>query len=285
MFYKYKLSRLFAVLLILSFAIGCEAPEDEFFFDVENQDDAIAQFQASPVLVINPSANTDNTVSVGVSTVSNTDRSFQVSISEDSSLDASFFDIPSLTGVIPAGEFVGSITVTTLQTNVFPAMGSSLVLDLDSVDGANLLDSSTTQVSLGFTVECPSVDISQIVGTAVTTNNTLLAAFGLAVTAADPRQVVQGPGENQVTIVGGFGVGSSEDVILNIDPSTGDITDGSPEGTLIFVNGGANPTPVPITGLSGRALTCINEISFSANNAIFGGALSSFTLTLSITPN
>ncbi|MFP2997063.1 hypothetical protein ABN763_14195 [Spongiivirga sp. MCCC 1A20706] len=264
-------------ILLIGFLIGSCDKDSQVTADSQGAQ-AIASFNGGEVLVINPAADTENRLVIGVSAASNVDRSFTLSVDEDSSLDPTLYDI-QLTGIIPAGSYTGEALVTTFATTDFPEQGDALILNLVSVDGATVVEGGARNtLSFGFTVECPSFELSNIVGTATTVSNELLSAFGLEDTAADPRTVVEGPGENQITIVGGFGVSTSDDIILNIDPATGNITNGSPDGTLIFINGGT--TPVPVTGISGRALTCINQITIEAANGVFGGGFAAFTLVL-----
>lgn len=280
------------ILILLScftFIIAsCERDDSERFLDVENQDNAIAQFNnGGPVLVFNPVEDTANILEVGVSTVSDTDRMFTISITDSTStIDPSLFNIPSLSGIIPAGSFTGELIINTPQTEVFPAQGAVLAVVLESVTGARLLESSDLEVELDFTVECPSVELDLVVGSAVTTSNPLLEAFGVPATFSDPRTVIAGPNDNQITIIGGLSpaIGSS-DIILTVDLETGRATGRAvPEQTSealplgnSFNNGGV---PTRTTSITGQVLSCINQLSFTINNNTFAVPFNSNTVVL-----
>ena len=270
---------LFCVSIV---AVGCDDSNNlNPTLDVNNQENAISRFQDGLILTYNPAENVENIISVGVSTVSDSDRQFVLSVNDITTLEANFYEIQSLTGTIPAGSFVGSINVTTLGgDNVnLPGGTDQLVLNLDSVENATVTTGQERR-AINLSVECPSVDLTQIVGSVTSFSNGLAVAFGLSSDAFGPGSVIAGPGENQVTIVGGFGLGSSDDIIINVDPTDGSITNATPEGALIFINGGT--LPVPITGISGKVLTCIGRISIDVDNEIFGGSNAQWNLTVNL---
>lgn len=276
------MKKILLLLSLFAFAIvSCEQDDSAFFLDVNDQENAIAQINGGTILVFNPVENTENIVVVGVSTLSDSDRSFSISIDEDSTLDESFYDIPSLTGTIPAGSFVGDFVINTPIPDEFPPSGAFLRINLDSVTGAVLLESSSITQDLTTTVSCPDVDLSQVVGSAITLENPLLEAFGVPATFSDQRIVEAGPGENQITIIGGLSpdVGGT-DITLTIDPETGFVTEGV-DGGVSFNNGG---DLIPTTAISGRVLTCINQIIINVDNNTFGPPFGSLRLTLEVQP-
>ncbi|AXT20951.1 hypothetical protein D7030_00370 [Flavobacteriaceae bacterium AU392] len=275
---KHKILILALVGLMVSI-YSCESDDsDRILLDVNDPANAIAQVQTTNLILIDPTADTNNNITVGVSTLSNVDRAFTLSVDPTSTLDASFYNIPSLTGVVPAGEFEGSITLTTFATTTFPNAGSSVTFTLDSFEGAALLPSSTLTVDVGFQVQCPSVDLANVTGTGTYTLNVLAAAFG-APTTGDPVDVLAGPGENQLTIVGGVNVAgrASEDVIINVDPDSGAVSYGGPaDAVLVIFNGG----PVNHSSVTGLALTCINTIDIVLNNTFFAAPFNSNAMTI-----
>jgi len=280
---KTNLIKLLTGLLVVILS-ACE-PNENAFLDVNNLDNSVARFQSGNTLVYNPVENVANEIQVGVSTLSSEDRTFELILNEEATtLPDNFYSIESLTGVIPAGSFVGSVIVTTLgaENSNLPSASARMSFTLDSLEDATLVTGSLLTVNVPLAVACPTVDLPEVSGfvNQQTMFNELAAAFGLPANAFGPSEVFVGPGENQLTIVGGFGTESSDDLIINVDPVTGEVSNASPEGTLIFINGGT--LPVPVTGIRGNVLTCINQIDIDVENAIFGGTLSAFTLTVNI---
>lgn len=285
---KIKILSLFILSLFL---VHCEADDEQFFLDVEDPDNAVAQFNGGTILTFNPVEDVQNTVNVGVSTVSDVDRTFTVSIGSTTNpalddLDASFYNIPSLTGVIPAGSFIGELIVNTPIPDEFPDSNDVLTLVLESVEGVELLSSSNLVEEIGNTVACPDVELSNVIGNATTTANPLLEAFGAPPTFSDPRMVIAGPNDNQITIIGGLSpdLGSS-DIILTVDLESGiatgtatpdETSDDFPLGNS-FDNGG---TPTVTTAISGQILSCIGQITFTIDNATFAPPFNSNTVVL-----
>lgn len=252
-------------VLVLALVVLTSCEEDLVVYDSTSADAAsIAAFQeASPTtLIFNPAADTQNVYTVSVSNATTSDRMVTVSIDPASTIDASTYSVSTLTPVIPAGQYSADIVITTMASDVFPASGSTLRLNLESVAGASIPSDAVSSYNVGFTVECPSVDVSAILGTATQVVNELLGGFGGSVDGRT-SEVVAGPGENQITIVGGLGFNNAEDMILNIDPNNGNLSyGGSADAVLVF--NGANP--INYGTANGRALTCIGliELELSA---------------------
>lgn len=254
-------------LLLLAFLGACEADDQESILDVNNLENTIAQLNGGSLLTFNPAEETTNFVTVGVSTVSDQARSFTIAIDEDNTtLDASFYNIPSLTGTIAAGSFTGDIEIITPVPVTLPESDLILSIELVSVEGATILESSLSEEDIPLTVACPSVDIENVIGNGVTVSNPVSVALGGPAPGNDPRTVIAGPGENQITIVGGlvptFG---ATDIVLDIDPETGEVSDAAPGGNSFDFNGGGTLT----TGITGVVLTCINRISIVVSNTRF----------------
>lgn len=276
------MKKILIVLSVFALALtGCEQDETALFLDVNDQENAVAQINGGTILTFNPVEDTENIVLVGVSTLSDTDRTFTISVDEMSTLDESFYNIPTLTGSIPAGTFVGELIINTPVPDGFPPSGAFLRINLESVTGVTLLESSSLTQDLTTTVSCPDVDLSQVVGSAITLENPLLEAFGVPATFSDLRTVAAGPGDNQITIIGGLSpdVGGT-DITLTIDPETGFVTEGT-DGGVSFVNAG---DLIPTSAISGRVLTCINQIIINVDNNTFGPPFASLRLTLEVQP-
>ncbi|WP_396597230.1 DUF1735 domain-containing protein [Dokdonia sp. R86516] len=279
---KYIAASLLVGFMTLTSCEDAEIPQ----VDAENGR-AIAGFNGATTnrtVVFNPEAETTTTFTVGVSTLSSSDRTAQLSIDTDAStLAEELYSISTLNPVIPAGSFTVDFTVTTLGSPNLPAVTDVIVLNLESVEGAEILNDSEDRLTLGLAIECPTVDLSQVVGSAVTLENPLLEAFGVPATFSDLRTVIAGPEDNQITILGGISqdVGGT-DTVLTIDLDTGFvISDQSSDGGVSFVNGG---TPIPTTKISGRVLTCINQIIINVDNDNFGPPFNSLRLKLQVQP-
>ena len=274
---KNLLYKLPFLLLLLATMIGCE--EERVIYDVDNgQSFAGFQSAASP-LVFNPVAETENIYTVAVSTRSSMDRQVVVSVDESSTLDPSFYNIENTTVTIPAGELSADIVITTPASDVFPASGSVLNLNLDSVEGADLSTFNPTTQAIGFTVECPSVDLASIPGTyAFTVDN-----FGFVI--HNEFEIVEGPGDNQFTMVNLSGHPNPEadgamnyDVIFSINPNTGSISVPKQEAWHYDTFGGDPDYGVGSVAGSGRALTCIGQITLSLQHTVAAGSFGTYTL-------
>ena len=143
---------LYILFASLGLLISCE--EDLIIYDTENGQ-AIAQItngaeQTLPV----PETGDSAIIEVGVSTVSDVDRSISVSVDPSSTADPSEYTIDPSTLVIPAGSFVGEIVVNA-NFGAIPDTGvTSLVLNVDGVEGADSLEGTLTQ-KINFFRFCP----------------------------------------------------------------------------------------------------------------------------------
>lgn len=260
----FKISFLIVGVLMFSSCEKNEIPQ----IDVQNAR-AIAGFGgvANQTAVFDPSQDTQTTFTVGVSTLSSTDRRVQIRVADASTLDPSFYTISTLTPVIPAGAFTTDVVVTTNGNLGVPPGGSALVLELVSVEDAEILDGSTQTLNVNLEVKCPSVDLALVPGTYDITALTFAGFFG---ESDFDREIVAGPGENQFTVVGGaYIVEGGEDLIFTVDPETGDIIALDETKIASTVSFGPN-TYRFLPG--GRVLTCagIVEINFDFGGNIAG---------------
>ncbi|WP_298543141.1 hypothetical protein [uncultured Aquimarina sp.] len=92
-------------------------------------------------------------------------------------------------------------------------------------------------MAFNFTFACPQFEISELVGNYDVTTNLLVGGLGLS--DPDPtREVVLGPGANQITVVGGsLGFVGGDDLVVNVDTSTGALSLGA-EGLAFPVGAG-----------------------------------------------
>lgn len=269
----------FSILVfVLAGVVSCD--EDVVIYDVENGESfATFQNENPDALTFNPVEDTRNVYTVSVSTVSTMDRAVSVSVDSSSTVDPSFYTIETLNPVIPAGEYSTEVVITTPASEVFPATGSTLVLNLESVEGAEIKSFSTDTFTIPFSVKCPSVDLSAVTGEGnVVTNELSTDAFGVSIAdGGATRTVLAGPGENQITIVDGIGTPlGSEDLVLNVNPTSGNVSYGGPEDAIFFFNG---PDPISYSSVSGKVLTCIGQINLEIA-APFGAPFNSNTFKI-----
>ncbi len=267
--------------LILTTMVSCE--DEIIIFDNPN-DESVATFQSnspSPI-IFNPAEDTRNVYTISVSSVSAQDRTVNLSIDPSSTMDPSFYTIETLNPVIPAGEYSTEVVILTAASDVFPAGGSTLKINIDSVDGAELKDYSITSYTLPFTVQCPTVDIASIPGTYKIIEDEFDTTVG-----DDTFEIVAGPGENQFTMVNPFDHPNpaadgeqNYEVVVSINPSSGTLTVAR-QNAWHYSNYAASPAyGVGRINGSGLALTCIGQMTFSLVHTVAAGSFGTYGLTI-----
>jgi hypothetical protein len=147
---KYKfiyLALFFGTLLISS----CE--EEQIVFDAENGQ-TLAQFSSTSVDLGTPAEGASVDIDVTVTTKTNSERT--ISIMTDPSSTATT-DQYTIAGdlVIPAGSFIGTLTINS-NFNALPESGSVvLVLNLTDVSGSNDIVFTNSTLSVELFRECP----------------------------------------------------------------------------------------------------------------------------------
>lgn len=273
--YMKKIAMLFIAVVTFT---SCE--EELVMYDTENGE-AFAGFQSnSPAdLVFNPVEDTENRYTISASTVSSSDRTVSVSVDTSSTLDPSFYSIETLNPVIPAGEFSTDIVITTFASTTFPADGSTLILNLESVEGSEIRSFNVASHSIGFTVECPTVDLESIPGTYAVTGD----GFGFII--HDEFEIVAGPGENEFTMENLSGHSNPDadgeqnyDVVFSIDPNSGDVTVARQDAWHWDTFGGDPDYGVGQVRGDGLALTCIGQITFELTHTVAAGSFGTYAL-------
>ncbi len=271
------------VALLVVFGLNACQDDGIPMFDTTNGR-AIAGFNgnnATPKIIFNPSADTENIITVGVSTKSSSDRTVQLSIVDSiTTLDPSFYKISTLTPVIKAGDFTTDIIVTTISGSTLPGSSDVIGLSLNSVEGAEILSESEADLLIGLSVKCPSTDIASIPGT----YKIITDDFGTSV-GDDQFEMIAGPGDNQVTMVNPFDqpnpdAGGEQNymVTIDIDPETG-VAKVSKQAAWHYSNFAASPDygEGRVEG-GGLALTCIGQIQLTLENTVDAGSFGSYEL-------
>lgn len=142
-----KISSLFLFVGILT---SCEEDKVMFSSSVD-----MAKFEASNIqFPVSPSEGTLK-LQVSVTETSDAARAINVSIDESSVALPSYYTLDSSTLVIPAGAYVGEITINGNFDEIPESGNYSLVLNLEGVEGAQI-DPNNNQVSIAFYRVCPT---------------------------------------------------------------------------------------------------------------------------------
>ncbi len=266
-----KLSFILVGVLVLASCEGNDIPT----IDVENAR-AIASFNgvASQKVVFDPSANTENVIKVGVSTVSNQDRQVTLVVDQDATtLPSEYYTISTLNPVIPAGEFTTDIVITTVPGTSLPAADGVVVLELVSVENAEILEGSIDELTLGLNVQCPEVDMASIPGNYAITYD----GFGTYIDEGE-FEIVAGPGENEFTMLNPFGHPENYDVVFSVNPETGAVTVAK-QAAWHCANFGCAYGEGRVQG-PGQALTCIEQIDFNLTHTVDAGSFGTYALQI-----
>ncbi len=271
--------KLMAVLFTVALTLGSCAENEIPIFDTQNGR-SIAGFSSGDSdtanIIFNPTEDTENVITISVSTVSDQDRSVVVTLdADDSTLNPAVYSLSTLNPVIAAGDFTTSITVTT--SGDLDDLNSEGVLnfELTSVEGAEILADSESDLTLNVIVRCSMTDAAAIVGT----YRIIRDDFGIALD--DTFEIVEGPGENQYTLVDPLGHpdpdngGAPFEVIMEVNPTTG-VAAIARQPTWHCANLGCGFGQGRVNG-NGLALTCINQIQFNAlQYTVDAGSFGSF---------
>lgn len=275
----YKLSIFIAAVLMV---VSCEDNEIPTIDTANSR--AIAGFSGieDQKVIFNPSEDTDNTITVGVSTLSNEDRRVQIRIGDDTTLGSEFFTVSTLTPIILAGEYSTEVVITTNVASGVPASDKVVVLELVSVEDAEILETSTQAITFGLNVKCPTTDLSAIPGT----YKIVIDEFGTSV-GDDMFEIVAGSAEGEFIMVNPFDhpnpdAGGEQNymVTFKVDANSGAITVAR-QGAWHYSNFAPSPAygegRVEGTGL---ALTCIQTLNFNLRNTVNAGSFGTYALSV-----
>ncbi len=278
-------NRTYIALVILTVSLvfsSCEE-NDIPLFDTENGR-AIAGFNnpaSSASIIFNPAADTQNVITVGVSTLSGSDRAVQLELdAANTTLDPIYYTISDLSPVIPAGEFTTDIIITTLGSPDLPESGSVITLNLNAVEGAEILSTSRSSLAVSLSVQCPEVDFASIPGTYTITVDEFETSVGDA-----QFEIIAGPGANQFTMVNPFdhpnpnaGGAQNYNVVIDINPDSGAVTVAR-QPAWHCVSFACEFGEGRVDGI-GLSLTCIGQISFTLNHTVDAGSFGSYALVV-----
>jgi hypothetical protein len=118
--------------------------------------------------------------------------------------------------------FTGIMPVTIITKGLQPPLDKSPVLNLKITEISSndlFINDKTKNISVVISYSCP-FDINNFAGTYLATKD----EFGIYPNGPVPFQVVVGPGENQITLVDVAAHPEKYDVVVDVDPATGDLT-------------------------------------------------------------
>lgn len=147
------MKKLFYITLIsLGLFVSCE--EDLIIYDNVNGQAVIAFNAPSSVdLPVTVDGDSSLDLEVGVTTVSTSDRTFNLSIDPASTASSSEYSVsPSV--IIPAGDYVGTTTVTGNFDAIPDGVTNTLILNLS--DAGNAIVGDKNQVTVNIFRFCPS---------------------------------------------------------------------------------------------------------------------------------
>lgn len=133
--------------------MGCD-PESEVF-DAQNGQTLTTFSQSNATLPV-PEDGASFELTVESSTRSNVDRTISVNVDESSTADPSEYNIENESLVIPAGEYIGTIVINGNFDAIPDLTTTSLIINLDSVEGSNLVGEYRSTFTLNMFKQCPS---------------------------------------------------------------------------------------------------------------------------------
>lgn len=172
----------------LGLLTSCE--EDVVVYDVDNGQAIASIVNGSTQTLPVPDTGDTAIVEVGVTTVSDVDRTISISVDESSTADPSEYDIQQSTLVIPAGSFTGEIEVAA-NFNAIPETGqTSLVINLEGVEGADAIASADTH-TINFFRFCPFENGADFLGE-YTLETITTGIFGVSTLTEGTVEITQG---------------------------------------------------------------------------------------------
>ena len=229
-----------AVIALAILCSSCDALLDQDITDF-GQGSNVVGFASNATTLTVPADGTDVPSSIPIyiigPSVSNINSDITVSISIDPSstavegvhyrLDSDTVTLsPSKDNLSPSGSgvrFEGMLPVTIITEGIVPPIADPPVINLNITDittDANVVindKTDTVVATIGYA--CP-FDIDNYTGTYLATTDD----FGIYIGQPMPFEVVAGPGPNQITLVDVAAHPEMYDVVVDVDPATGDLT-------------------------------------------------------------
>lgn len=176
-----------------------------------------------------------------------------IEISDINFGDSFFFLGTAMTdeGLVYSGEATSYDNLEDDDPQTFIIDGGGLSPDLLSEEGYK------QAFAFDFIILCPSADVNELIGTFDVINHRFDAFFGSQGTT---REIVAGPEDNQITIVGGaVPLDGADDLILTINADNSMVSYGGEEGKIHFNTFG----PGSYASVSGLVFSCVGVIDIT----------------------
>jgi len=261
---KTKILKIAILAFVVAFT-GCEQQENIQFDGSTAQ--TLAKFTGTTVtLPVRESTTSTVDIMVEVTSVSNVDRTIDVSVASTSNATPDQYSISEF--IIPAGEYIGTGTITGVY-NPLPAVGEVVLnLKLDGVSGddTNVIENDEFIVKLSRFCD---FDINTFIGTYSAGTYNVIAT--------------QGPEANTLILSNIENRGSNIDIIIELTPDVYSITIRKDLDDLIYVNSTfGNVDPGNMVNEPASFNQCSGELSLNYSACIPDGRCfgdRSFTLT------
>lgn len=175
-------------------------------------------------------------------------------------------------------DFTGNLPITIITSGIQPPLDQDPVLNLtiDSIANSDLvINDKTSKIAVTIGYECP-FNINDYAGTYETTTD----EFGVYIGEPKPFEVVAGPGENQITLVNFAAHPEMYDLVIDVDPTNGNLT--IPKQEALNTNNigdSSGVLSIEGSGSSGSASgNCIDHLQFTGIYSVAADSLGSFAL-------
>lgn len=221
-------------------------------------------------------------------TVPGLDSEVTVDITVDPSstaIEGTHFSLPSTTVTLTPSSsqedvFTGSMPITILTEGLVAPLDETpvLVLNMTNLSTSEnvVINDKRETTSINLAYACP-FDINDFAGTYIATTD----EFEIYLGETKPFEVVVGPGENQLTLVNFAAHPEEYDLVVDVDPATGEITVPK-QVALNYNNFGATQYGELSMEGSGTSAAgsgfCIGTFEFSAAYTVAAGSFGNFQL-------
>lgn len=275
-----KLIKIFLVVLSTTLFFSCE--DDEKNRITDTVDAPWVYFESVSAPVIDVTDLEGSAYEARIVTPFDNVASYAISVnlndSEDADENLELFPLRTITEFpadlsINATEITAALGITLADLNPGDKINFRVVAtDFDGVefDGADAtqflgdISNPGLQQALSYNtfISCPFV-AADAVGTYTVSFHRFDAFFG-----AQPatREVIAGPGENQITVVGGaIPLDGSDDLVITVDPNTGIASYGGSAEAIHFNTFG----PAAYLGVTGFVFSCTGTVDITIQSAGF----------------
>ncbi|OYQ43185.1 hypothetical protein [Flavobacterium aurantiibacter] len=251
------MKKIFSIFFLGLLFAGCTGEEAEVY---KVSDGTIAYFTAgtTDTYFVQDTPNSSTLIEVGVTVASPEERTFTVSVDPSSTATPDQYTIDQSSLVIPANSYVGYLKVAGNYAAA-SITGSTLVLKLDSVEGAEVL-STDAVFSLEIFQFCPLVR-DEFLGTYAVTEYD--AAGAVIDTYTSDVTAGEGPNDILMSNIYNFSPDSQTKLTLNDADPSNFVIEFPPFLQNFLLDGGAANGFIYVEGFSGTFSACQKELEFT----------------------